>query len=31
VSPMPRTFEGKLVSPKGRFAITVSRFNSFIT
>jgi 6,7-dimethyl-8-ribityllumazine synthase len=28
---MPRTFEGKLVSPKGRFAITVSRFNSFIT
>jgi 6,7-dimethyl-8-ribityllumazine synthase len=28
---MPRTFEGNLVSPKGRFAITVSRFNSFIT
>ncbi len=28
---MPRTFEGNLVSPKGRFAITASRFNSFIT
>ena len=28
---MPRTFEGHLVSPKGRFAITVSRFNGFIT
>ncbi len=28
---MPRTFEGNLVSPKGRFAICVSRFNSFIT
>lgn len=28
---MPRTFEGNLVSPKGRFAITVSRFNGFIT
>ncbi len=28
---MPRIFEGNLVSPKGRFAITVSRFNSFIT
>ena len=28
---MPRTFEGNVVSPKGRFAITVSRFNSFIT
>ncbi|MGV3619492.1 MAG: 6,7-dimethyl-8-ribityllumazine synthase [Archangium sp.] len=28
---MARTFEGNLVSPKGRFAITVSRFNSFIT
>ena len=28
---MPRTFEGNLVAPKGRFAITVSRFNSFIT
>lgn len=28
---MGRTFEGNLVSPKGRFAITVSRFNSFIT
>lgn len=28
---MPRTIEGNLVSPKGRFAITVSRFNSFIT
>lgn len=26
-----RTFEGNLVAPKGRFAITVSRFNSFIT
>ncbi len=28
---MPRTIEGNLVSPKGRFAICVSRFNSFIT
>lgn len=28
---MPRTFEGNLVSPKGRFAICVSRFNGFIT
>ncbi len=28
---MPRTFEGNLVSPKGRFAICVSRFNAFIT
>jgi 6,7-dimethyl-8-ribityllumazine synthase len=28
---MPRYFEGQLVSPKGRFAICVSRFNSFIT
>ncbi len=28
---MARTFEGNLVSPKGRFAVTVSRFNSFIT
>ena len=28
---MPRYFEGNLVSPKGRFAICVSRFNSFIT
>ena len=28
---MPRTFEGNLVSPKGRFAVCVSRFNSFIT
>jgi 6,7-dimethyl-8-ribityllumazine synthase len=28
---MPRTFEGNLVNPRGRFAITVSRFNSFIT
>ncbi len=28
---MPRTFEGNFVAPKGRFAITVSRFNSFIT
>lgn len=26
-----RVFEGKLVSPKGRFAVCVSRFNSFIT
>ena len=30
-APMPRTFEGNLVSPKGRFAICVSRFNGFIT
>lgn len=28
---MPRTIEGHLVSPKGRFALCVSRFNSFIT
>lgn len=28
---MPRFFEGHLVSPKGRFAICVSRFNGFIT
>lgn len=28
---MPRTIEGQLVSPKGRFALCVSRFNSFIT
>lgn len=28
---MPRTFEGNLVSPKGRFALCVSRFNSLIT
>jgi 6,7-dimethyl-8-ribityllumazine synthase len=28
---MPRTFEGNLVAPKGRFAICVSRFNAFIT
>jgi 6,7-dimethyl-8-ribityllumazine synthase len=28
---MPRYFEGHLVSPKGRFAIAVSRFNGFIT
>jgi len=28
---MPRYFEGNLVSPSGRFAICVSRFNSFIT
>lgn len=28
---MPRTYEGNLVSPKGRFAICVSRFNSLIT
>ena len=28
---MPHIFEGQLVSPKGRFAICVSRFNSFIT
>lgn len=28
---MPRYFEGNLVSPPGRFAICVSRFNSFIT
>jgi 6,7-dimethyl-8-ribityllumazine synthase len=28
---MPRTFEGNLVAPKGRFALCVSRFNGFIT
>ncbi len=28
---MPRFFEGNLIAPKGRFALTVSRFNSFIT
>lgn len=28
---MPRYFEGNLVSPKGRFALCVSRFNSLIT
>jgi 6,7-dimethyl-8-ribityllumazine synthase len=28
---MPRTFEGTLVAPKGRFALCVSRFNGFIT
>lgn len=28
---MPRYLEGLLVSPRGRFAICVSRFNSFIT
>jgi 6,7-dimethyl-8-ribityllumazine synthase len=28
---MPRMHEGSLVSPPGRFAICVSRFNSFIT
>ena len=28
---MPRTIEGHLVSPPGRFALCVSRFNSFIT
>ncbi len=28
---MPRYFEGKLVAPKGRFAICVARFNGFIT
>jgi 6,7-dimethyl-8-ribityllumazine synthase len=28
---MPRTFEGNLVTPKGRFALCVARFNSFIT
>ena len=28
---MPRYYEGNLVAPKGRFAICVSRFNSFIT
>ena len=28
---MATTFEGSLVSPRGRFAICVSRFNSFVT
>src|SRR3954469_8954491 len=28
---MPRTIEGNLVTPKGRFAVCVARFNSFIT
>lgn len=28
---MPRILEGQLFSPKGRFALCVSRFNSFIT
>lgn len=28
---MPRFLEGNLVSPKGRFALCVSRFNGFIT
>lgn len=28
---MPRFIEGHLVAPKGRFALCVSRFNSFIT
>jgi 6,7-dimethyl-8-ribityllumazine synthase len=28
---MPRYFEGTLVAPKGRFALCVTRFNSFIT
>jgi 6,7-dimethyl-8-ribityllumazine synthase len=28
---MARLFEGNLVAPKGRFAICVSRWNSFIT
>jgi len=28
---MPRLFEGHLVTPKGRFALCVARFNSFIT
>jgi 6,7-dimethyl-8-ribityllumazine synthase len=28
---MPRYFEGTVVTPKGRFAICVSRFNGFIT
>lgn len=28
---MPHFIEGHLVSPKGRFALCVSRFNSFIT
>ena len=28
---MPRYFEGNLISPRGRFAICVTRFNAFIT
>jgi len=28
---MARVFEGNLVTPKGRFALCVSRFNGFIT
>lgn len=28
---MPRVLEGHLVSPKGRFAICVSRFNALVT
>jgi 6,7-dimethyl-8-ribityllumazine synthase len=28
---MPRYYEGSLVSPPGRFALCVSRFNGFIT
>jgi 6,7-dimethyl-8-ribityllumazine synthase len=28
---MPRYFEGTLISPKGRFALCVTRFNAFIT
>lgn len=28
---MPRTIEGKLVAPRGRFAVCVARFNAFIT
>lgn len=28
---MPKTYEGNLVAPDGRFALCVSRFNSFIT
>jgi len=26
-----KTYEGKLVAPKGRFAVVVSRFNEFVT
>jgi 6,7-dimethyl-8-ribityllumazine synthase len=28
---MPRVFEGTFVTPKGRFALCVTRFNAFIT
>jgi 6,7-dimethyl-8-ribityllumazine synthase len=28
---MPRYFEGTLISPRGRFALCVTRFNAFIT